>query len=199
MEVFTVISNASLLLAAYTGWKFGRIFRASTQFAEAIISALYHLCSYTTYCLFGFQALHYLDFFNAELQLVLALLYYIDFKRNYEWIEWIMILIFVAILVTLQIVLPSELYVQAGLISVLFLVIIVYWFIFGVPKYDWYYVTLSFSLLATSAILFSYQTVYPEGYWAIHSMWHLLSGIGITFNYYIKDPVPLHYNAANKI
>lgn len=199
MEVFTVISNASLLLASYTAWKFGRIFRAPTLFAEAIISALYHLCIYSTHCLFGYQALHYLDFFNAELQLVLVILYFIDFKDGYRWIEWLMILFFVGVLVVLQIVFSSELYVQAGLIGFLVIILIGYWCIFGIPKYDWYYVTLSLSLLAISAILFSYQTVYPEGYWAIHSMWHLTAGVGITFSYYIKDPVLISYNAANKI
>lgn len=199
MEVFTVISNASLLLASYTAFKFGRIFRFPTLFAEAIISALYHLCSYTTYCLFGFQVLHYLDFFNAELQLVLAILYFIDFKRGYEWIEWLMILFFVAVLVILQITLPSELYVQAGLIGFLVIILIGYWFIFGVPKYDWYFVAIGLSLLSISAILFSYQTVYPELYWAIHSLWHMFAGLGLCFIFYIKLPVPLSYNAANKI
>ena len=52
-----------------------------------------------------------------------------------------------------QIVFSSELYVQAGLIGFLVIILIGYWCIFGVPKYDWYYVTLSLSLLSVSDII----------------------------------------------
>lgn len=199
MEVFTVISNAALFIPAYTAYKYKRIFRAPTLFIEAIVSALYHLCDYSGHCLFQFQTLQYFDFFFAQLLIVLSGLYLIHFKRNYEWIEWIMIFIFMCAIVVLQVVLPGELYVQAGLIAAIVIILITYWYIFGVPRYNLFYLALATMFLSMSAILFSYQTCYPEGYWDIHSLWHILGALGINFMFYTKKPARLYQNAAHKI
>lgn len=199
MEVLTVISNAALLIAAYIAFKKRRIFRAPTIFTEAFVSSLYHLCDYSGHCLFQFQTLHYFDFFFAELLVVLAGLYLIWFEKDYEWVEWIMIFIYICAIVVLQVVLPGELYVQGGLIGSLIIVLITYWCIFGIPKYDWYYLTIGTIFLSISAILFSYQSASPDGYWAIHSLWHLFGAIGISFIFYTKESAELYRNAANKI
>ena len=198
-EVLTVISNLALFLPAYTAWRFGRIFRTFIYFTEAIISALYHLCDYSGVCLFSYNTLHNLDFFFAQLLIVDCGLYLIDFKKKYRWIEWFMFFIGMIGIVILIITLPSQLYVQAGIVAVLFLIDIFYWFIWGVPDYDWYFFTLGLSLIGASVILFSYQGQYPEAYWAIHSLWHILGPIGRHYLFYIKAPVNIIENAAMKI
>jgi hypothetical protein len=139
------------------------------------------------------------DFFFAETLIVIAGLYLIHFSPEYGFIEWIMILLYLIVIFVLQIALPGELYVQAGLIGSIVIILVVYWFIFGIPNYEWFSLAMGTIFLSLSAILFTYQVCYPEGYWAIHSLWHVLGALGITFIFYTKEPAKLYQNAANKI
>jgi hypothetical protein len=144
--------------------------------------------------------LHYFDFFFAQLLIVDCGLYLIDFKKRYRWIEWFLFFIgIVAIVVLLATVGSGELYVQAAIVAALFVIDVVYWFIWGVPGYDWYFFTLGLSLIGGSVTLFSVQSVWPDGYWAVHSLWHILGSIGRHYLFYIKPAVSLIENAAMRI
>lgn len=193
-----MISNAALFIPAFTAFRFRRIFRCPVLFTEAIVSALYHLCDYSSTCLFGFQTLHYLDFFFAELLIVSSTLYLIDFGDQL-WVEWLLFFISIVGIVVLQITLPAELYVQAGIVAVMVLIVAVYWFIWGVPRYRWDYFTLGISLISGSVMLFTIQGIWPEAYWATHSLWHAAGALGMHYLFYIKEPARLIQNAASAI
>ncbi len=198
--VVTVISNLALLLPSYTAWKFGRIFRTFIYFTEAFVSALYHLCDYSGACLFPFSMLHYLDFFFAQLLIVDCGLYLIDFKKRYRWIEWLLFFIAMLVLyILLGTVGSGELYVQAAIVAAMLVIVVIYWFIWGVPSYDWYFFALGIILIGGSVTLFSFQTVWPEGYWAVHSLWHIMGSIGRHYLFYIKPAVSIIENAAARI
>ncbi len=198
-EVLNVISNVTLLLDAYAAYKFRRIFRAPVFFVEAIVSALYHLCDYSGRCIFAFSMLHNLDFFFAQLLIVDAVLYLVNFKKGYMWVEWIMFFIGMLAIVVLEYALPDELFVQAGIAGVMALILITYWFIWGVPHYDWFYFSLGLSLIGGSILLFTFQGTWPEAYWSIHSLWHTLGPIGRYYLFYVKAPANIVDNAANKV
>jgi len=198
--VVTVISNVALLLPAYTAWRFGRIFRTFIYFTEAFVSALYHLCDYSGACLFSFSMLYYLDFFFAQLMIIDCGLYLIDFKKRYRWIEWLLFFIGMLVLyILLGTVGSGQLYVQAAIVGAMLLIDIFYWFVWGVPAYDWYFMTLGLSLIGGSVMLFSVQTAYPPTYWATHSLWHITASIGRHYLFYIKSPVSIIENAAARI
>lgn len=199
-NVVTVISNLALLLPSYTAWRFGRIFRTFIYFTEAFVSALYHLCDFSGICIFSFSILHASDFFFAQLLIVDCGLYLIDFKKRYRWIEWFMFFIgMIAIYILLVTIGSGELFVQAAIVGAMLIIVVVYWFIWKVPAYDWYFFTLGLSLIGGSITLFSFQTVWPDGYWAVHSLWHIMGSIGRHYLFYIKPAVSLIENAAARI
>jgi len=199
VEVLTVISNLTLFLTAFVAWRFGRIFRTFIYFTEAIVSAVYHLCDYSGVCLFSYGTLHNLDFFFAQLLICDCGLYLIDFKRKWYFLEWLMFFISIMGIIVLIITLPGQLYVQAGIVGVLFLIDILYWFIWGVPEYNYYFLTLGLTLIGGSVIFFSFQGQQPALYSYIHSLWHIAGPIGRVFLFYIKPPVSIIENAAMQI
>ena len=126
-----------------------------------------------------------------------------------------MILICGFILVILQIALDSELYVQAIIVGICFVAIIIYWIVYyctvgngKLPPYDWSALTLGIILLGGSSILYSFQLVWPGGYWLFHSLWHISAALGMHYILMIKRPANVYIygkgqviytNAAGKI
>ncbi len=199
LDVLTVLSNLFLLIPFVTAVRYRRILRALILFTEVIASGLYHLCDSFEVCLFSFNTHHHLDFFFAQSLIILAALYFINFEFGYEWIEWVLIFVGLCIIVVLQITLPGELYVQAGIAILAFVLVAGYWIFFKVPDYNWTNVTTGVALLSTSVVLFSVQEVYSPLYWAIHSLWHVAAAIGIDYIWRIKPKAFAFQAAAQKV
>jgi len=215
-EVFAVISNLALLIPFVTAVAWRRIFRAFLLFTETWVSGAYHLCDYSGVCLFSFETLAFLDFWFAQMLMIQALFYIFHFNDSWLWLEWVLILASGFGLVLLQIACDSELYVQAIIVGIFFVVIIMYWIVYyctvgkgSLPPYDWSALTLGIALLGGSSILYSYQLIWPSGYWLFHSLWHIAAAMGMHYILMIKRPANVYVlkntkqviytNAASKI
>lgn len=181
-----MLSNLFLLFPFVLAIYYRLIGRAFVYFSAMIASSLYHLCDSYGACLFDFHTLHNFDFFFAQLLIWLGALYFVHWPTKYSWVEWILALLGALFIVVLLIVLPGELYVQAGIAGVGFLLVIIYWFIAGIPKYRWSYVVLALALSGSSIVLFSIQNIWPGAYWGVHSLWHVAAAIGQFYLLMIK-------------
>lgn len=199
LDVFTVVSNLFLLIPFITAVRKRRVLRYLILITEVFASGLYHLCDSFDICLFDFTSHHHLDFFFAQSLIILAAFYFVEFGFGYEWLEWVLIFVGLCVIVILQITLPGELYVQAGIAVLAFCVVAGYWILFGMPEYDWNNVAIGVCLLSMSVMLFSAQQVYSPAYWAIHSLWHIVAAIGIDFIWRIKPKAFAFQAAANRI
>lgn len=207
-EIFTVLSNLSLLIPAITATYYRRIFRAAIFYSETFVSATYHFADYTGHSLypFTFTILHHLDFWHAQMIMILNLLYLVHFSPKWLWLEWVLIFLGGMALVILQITLPGELYVQAAVAGVFFFGIAIYWVVYyltvgegSLPEYNWEYLTISLALLSASSFMYTAQLIWPQGYWLAHSIWHIAAAQGSHYMFYTKEKAPKYANAAKRI
>ena len=198
VDILTVLSNLALLIPAFTAWRYGRWARAGFFFLETWVSFVYHLCDSFSACIFSFKFHHHLDFFFAQMLIVLAGLYVIVFPKRWRGLEWWLILLSGLAIAVLQYTLEAELLVQAAIVVTLFLAIVIYWLAAGVPKYRWDMFLLGFSLTASSVVLYIVQNLWPQAYWAIHSLWHVAAAIGQHYFLQIRAPVPRYAAVAGK-
>lgn len=188
-----------ILLPFVTAVRYNRILRAFVLFVECFASGLYHLCDSFDVCAFDFTSHHHLDFFFAQSLIVLAAFYFIEFGFGWAWLEWVLILVGLLTIAVLQITLPGELYVQAGIAIMSAFIVGVYWCIWGVPKYDMHNMQVGVTLLSLSVILFAVQEKYSPLYWAIHSLWHTCAFIGLDYILRIKHKAYRFESAASRI
>lgn len=186
-DVLLILSNLAFLIPFSRAVYYRRWTRAAIYFIIVFASGLYHCCdSYSNLCIFEFSTHHNLDFFFAELIIPLSALYLIYFTPGYFWIErWLIILFAIGIFV-IQITLPGELYVQAIVSGIALFILVVYWIYFynhykRFPYYNWIDFLLFLSFTALSISLFSVQNIWHEGYWAVHSIWHISAAVGQTY------------------
>lgn len=201
-----MLSNLFLLIPAVTYTIFNRIWRAAVFYIETFVSGAYHLCLGFNVCIFSYDVLKFWDFFFAQSIILLSGLYLVDFPEKYEYIEWILIIIGEGAIIILQLSLPGELYVQAGLVLVIALGVIIYWIIYAatvgrgkLPKYDWTMLSLGVSFMALSVCLFATQQVMPSLYWLTHSLWHISAAVGQYFFCQIKPAARKYASAASRI
>jgi len=189
-DVLTIVSNLALLIPAITAARYHRWTRAWVFFWETWVSLLYHLCDSFSVCLFSYTVHHNLDFFFAQLLIVLAGLYVIVFPRGWEWLERGLIIVGAIAIIVLQVTLGGELIVQGAIVVVLFLGIIIYWCAAGVPRYNWAMFLLGFSLTSSSVTLYILQNQWNQAFWAIHSLWHVAAALGQHYFLQIRPPAP---------
>jgi len=177
-EILTVVSNVALLLPFVGALYARRSTRAWIFFFETWVSLAYHLCGSFNACLFTYRVHHNLDFFFAQLLIFTTVLYLVDFHPEHAWIERGLIFLAAITIVILQATLSTEIYVQAAIGGVAFIGILIYWLTEGVPNYNWENFLLGISLICGSAMLYVLQDLWPNGYWAVHSVWHVGAGFG---------------------
>ena len=200
VDALTVFSNLSLLIPAITAYYLNRRLRALIYVFMFIFSALYHLCDSFDLCLFSFQFHHNLDFFFAEFLIILGGLYLVDFTPSTQYIEYWLIFSGGLIIVILQDVLPGELSVQAGITIVVFSGVAINWYLREKRgHYNWILLALGIILSIGSIMLFSVQNVLPQGYWGIHSLWHITAALGQHYILKSRDKALLTQSAASKI
>ena len=204
--MLTIISNLALLIPCVRAAYWHRVFRAFIFFWMVWASALYHLCDSFGACLFNFATHHFLDFFFAQLLIILGALYLVHWRTDLLWLEWVVTLLGALTIVVLQITLDGELIVQAGIVGFCFVGLVLYWVIYActigkgrLPPYDWAALLAGVALTSGSIVLFSVQNVWPQAYWAAHSLWHVAAAMGQYYLLAIKEPAPRYANAAAKI
>jgi hypothetical protein len=189
MDVATVVSNVAFLLpAAIAYFERHRPVRALIYVLMMFASGMYHMCDSFDACIFAFSFHHHLDFFFAQFLIVMSGLYVIEFDRDHRYLEyWLLILGGLAIVV-LQAALPGVLLVQAGIVLLVFIGIVVFWLVRGVPPYSWDMLLIGVSLTAVSVVLFGFQNALFRDYWIIHSTWHVTAALGQAYLLRIKPP-----------
>ena len=192
LDIFCVLSNLAFFVPFGGALYWRRFTRAWLFFWQMWASFFYHLCDSFNACLFGFRIHHNLDFFHAQLLTITTVLYLVDFSRRQVWLERGLIFLAGVVVIILQSTLSAELYVQVAIVGTTFLGIVVYWLIHGVPRYNWSMLLLGISLISGSAMLYAVQDIWPNGYWADHSVWHVAAAFGQFFWLQIK-PRPAPY------
>lgn len=197
---FSVISNLALLIPAFRAWKYNLLLRSFIFFVETFVSALYHTCDDYGVCAGSFSTLQHFDFFYAQSFIVLNTLYFIHFSPLYEWLEWTLILWALFTIAWLQALFPGgSILIQAGIAIVSVGVILLYWLIWGMPKYRWDKLTTGLALLCMAVIFYVFQNVYSPGYDWIHGLWHIAAALGTDFILQTRAPALEWQNAAVKI
>ena len=195
IDIFLVISNLVFFIPAIRAVQYHRWTRAAIYFSIVFVSGMYHTCrSYSNLCIFDFR-LHYdMDLFFAQLCIPLALLYLINFPPLYRWVERWLILAFAFLIFVLQVFTGGALIVQLILISFSFLVVIGWLLLFKnkTLNYDWVMLERGIILTAMSTTLFTVQDRYMDGFWAVHSLWHMLAAFGQYYILAIKPKAPIY-------
>lgn len=197
--VFSIISNLALLLPAWRAWSYNRLLRSFVYFVETFVSALYHLCDDYAICAGPFSALHHFDFFYAQSFIVINTYYLIHFSARYEWVEWIMIFISFFAIAWLQVLFPGSLPIQAGIAVSAFFILVMYWLIWGMPRYRWDKFTIGLGLLSMAVIFYVFQNLYSPWYDWIHGLWHIAAALGTDYIIQTRQPALSWQNAANRI
>lgn len=207
LGLFPVLSNLALLIASYVAVRQRLLLRASFSFIEVFVSSFYHVAMYAGWSLGGSaDKLHGLDFFFAQMHLVLAGLYFIYFGKTTYWIEWLLIIFFGFAVAVLQLFTEGELVVQIAVGGVVLGIVGIYWIVYlcttgngRLPPYRWDYLLLGLVFLSSAVVLYTAPGVWPRGYDWMHGLWHCAGGIGLAFIWLIKDAAPKYANAAAKI
>lgn len=200
-----VLSNLFFILPAIRAFIWGNFGLAPAFFIVIFTSGSYHVCkSFPDACLFEYQRHLKLDFVLAFVALPLLAFNFIYWPKGYRfWSWWCYLLSFflVAILVTC---IESSFMTQAIIAGLSAIVVFVYWTIFYVrhhrlPNYNWGQLTLGLGLSLLGVSLFQDQNFWPQGYWANHSMWHILVAMGAFFFIGAKKPAPHWLNLAQEM
>lgn len=184
LDLCLVVSNLIFFIPAIRAVKWFRWTRAPIYFLVVFASGSYHTCrSYSNLCIFSYQLHHNLDFFFAELIIPLSALYLIYFPIFYQWIERWLIILFAILIFGLQVYTDGAVVVQLVIVGVSFSLVSVYWIGHYVeykrlPRYNWIMLSRGIFVTMLSVALFTTQGRYVNGYWAGHSVWHVLGALG---------------------
>lgn len=202
--VLTILSNLFFIIPSIRAFYMYRYFRSIVYFVMIFASGAYHACDSFDACIFDADLHHHLDFFFAQLIIVLSGLYIVYFPIEKEYWEYWLIVIGGLTIVVLQATLPGELTVQAGLCGIIFAGIVIYWVYqkgtYGkIPKYRWDMFLTGISLLAGSVMLYTIQNIWYQNYWGVHSLWHVAAALGQDFFLRIKPPAHWFQTAASRV
>ena len=209
VDVLLLLSNLFLLLPAYVSYRYNLYTRALIIFLEAWGSFFYHSCDSYNVCIgLPFSLWHIVDFSLATWLIWQAGLYLIDWKPRWRFLERWLLLLGLFFIIILVAAFPESQIPILAIAAFVFLIAAIYWLFYAyyafssklehkLPNYNWNYFVLGVSVLGASTMLFTVQTMVPEGYFGIHSLWHTLAAFGLTWLILIKDP-PLWFQTADR-
>lgn len=205
-DVLLVVSNLAFLIPGITAiylYNYSdspRLYRrvlmliaAANYFAILLASSTYHLCnSFSATCLFDAATHKSIDFFFAQLVIPLSAILVIHVPPNWRALDWWWMVFFAALLFVLEITIGEGFIVQMALALSCFAIVAIYWIGYGIytkekfgvwlfPAYDWEDFVMAIALTFMAVSLFATQTQWHSGYWAIHSVWHVLGALGQYF------------------
>lgn len=202
IDIFLVLSNLVFFIPAYRAVKYRRWTRAAIYFSIVFVSGMYHTCrSYSGLCIFNFKVHYDLDLFFAQLCIPLAVLYLIDFPIWYQWVERWLLFVFAFVIFVLQMFTGGALQVQLVLIGGSFIVLGAWLLLFKNKNlnYDWVMLERGIILTAMSTSLFTIQDRYMQGFWAVHSLWHVLAAFGQYYILAVKPKAPVYAAIDKKV
>lgn len=203
--LFPVLSNLIFLAPAIRAYLWGRIFRTFHSTLVLFSSGSYHVCkAYPGACLFDYLMHKDFDYIVAILFLPLDALYFVHFDQKNSYLEWWAVFLSIVTVGLVTVGFTDGFVAHAILAGIVAGGVILYWIVFYVkhgkfPKYDWLQLTLAIALSLFGVALFVLQDDNPDGYWYIHTMWHITVGLGRFFLIGIKPAVPLWMNMASRI
>lgn len=181
-DVFSVLSNAVFFLPSYAAFKENYKLTSLIYFFMAWASAFYHNCLSFDACLFAFEFHFNLDFFFAQFLIIVAASLLIKYEPAYRYLEYWFLATGALGVVLLQITFNGNFAIQAGLVSFIFILLVVYWVVSArykkTPKYEWDMFLQGISLTGGSITLFVFQNTWYQKYWLIHSIWHIAAALG---------------------
>ena len=202
VDIWLVVSNLAFLIPAIRASEYARRTRAALFYLIVIFSGTYHTCrSNGNLCIFTLQQHQLMDFFFAELTIPLTALYLIPFTTAYVWVERWAIIAFAILIFILQLYTEGNIMVQVVIVLISSAVVIGYWVSQRrLPvSYNWVYLQRGLVLTSLSVALFAIQGRYMQGYWAIHSDWHVLGALGQNYILQSRPPANPRLNLDTKI
>ena len=210
LDVFLIISNLSLWIPAALSFYYLRVTKfpiyyvlGPLYFLMGLVSGMYHSCdSFPSTCLFSFKTHNHLDFFFAQLIIPVSAIYLIYFPPWLYWLQGALILVLYAPGVwVITVTMSTDLWVQGLIAAAAILPVFMYWIWYAyyskqvtgtarLPPYSWGYFVLAIALLGLSISLFSVQNIWHNGYWAVHSLWHVLAAEGQYFLLKVRTALP---------
>lgn len=203
--LFPILSNLIFIAPAVRAYLWGRVLRAFHSLLVLFSSGSYHICkAYAGGCLFDYMMHKDFDYIIAILYLPTDALYLVYFDEAHSYLEWWAILVSIVAVALVTTGTMSGFVAHAALGGIVALGVLIYWIVFRVkhgrlPKYDWRELGVALALSVFGVALFVVQDFNPDGYWYIHTMWHLTIGMGRFFWIGIKPAVPLWMNMATRI
>ncbi len=187
-----IFSNLIFLLPADRALKWGRGLRSFAFALVVLASGLYHLCvGFPVTCLWPFWKHHVIDFWTAEQLIPFTAIYFVRFRSPFIE-KWLLLssVVIVGLLVTGQ---QDTMLAQAGITVGSFIFVGVYLIWYRIthgryPDYDLVQLTLGAACTIFSITFFVFQNYWPDGYWIMHSLWHIFGGLGQYFFMGILPP-----------
>ena len=201
MEIWLALSNLIFLVDSYIAFVYARYTRAFIYLAIVFASGSYHLCkSYVNACLFDYTVQRNIDFFFAEFVIPLTAFYLMDFGRL-AFLETWLILLTAVVLALIQISGHAGMMVHGAIAVTSASLLIGYWALTCCRRvrYNFLYLFIGIFLTALGVILFTIQETWMDAYWALHSLWHVLVGLGQYFIIITKPPAKRWQNLATRL
>lgn len=197
VDVTLMLSNLVFLITAYKAFKQNEYLFAWHYFWATWASFLYHMCLSFNVCIFTPQTMHHIDFFFAQMTIVVAGLLFIYFSKRYKWVKTGLYMLGAILIVTLQATVTAQLYVQGAVVLLVFLLIIIYWIAYSqsrvgngrIPPYNITMLRLGLLLSVGATSLYAGQEMDISMYWAIHSIWHMMAAMGQIYLLQMKPPL----------
>lgn len=219
VDIFLVLSNFVFIIPSGIAFAWGRGLRSFMYFMIIIASGSYHLCdSYTDACLFNFKTHQHLDFIFATSIIPLTAYYFIYFNgpppydgdgkqhKGVPFLEKWLILASITAIAILVVVVDNGFMSQGVIILTSLLAIVVYWIVFKclrrgdiLPLYDWNAIAIGVSLALFSIAFFILQNFWYDGYWLLHSLWHIMGAVGQCYFLVMRPPVSVYRNLESSI
>lgn len=217
-DVLTIISNFVFLVPMVEAFRRHRWTRAMIYASIIVFSSMYHACnSYRDRCVFDANFHRQLDFFFAQFVIPATALYIICFPHGWEFLERILLILFVVAIVLVQATMGEVFVAQLGITAVAFGFIVLYWVGYAIwkwmnkkklgvsdndgdnkyrylPDYHWEPFAWGIALTGVASALFATELQNHNLYWAVHACWHSLAAMGQYFILQIKQAAPRYAN-----
>lgn len=190
--VFLVGSNVAFLLPSYKSFKRGMLFEGTVFLMMALISAMYHVSdTFGVNVIFDFSTLQFDDFylaFNIIPVTTLMIMFSTDksepdevITRNFriKSISWFVLSLVTVTLVRQEVSTGVMVLVLGGLSACAGVVSIIFWR--GSIHIETVDFIMMWIFIAIGTVCFFLDELYSNDYYILHSIWHVMAGIGIFF------------------
>jgi hypothetical protein len=212
-----VLSNAFFIIPSIKARLLRRYTRSVLYFLMIFASSFHHACIGGINCVLPATLSRKMDFFFAQLLIVVTALYLIQFPLRIAELERYIIWGFMVALFLVEYFFNEPLYMQLIVVAISVLLLVIYWVMYACyakklfeelsedpyeevtpcagcafPTYDWLNLSLGIALSAMASTLFATQEHWPGGYNYVHAVWHSLAALGQYFILASRDAAPIN-------